>query len=77
MKKSQKPRARKGSVRVTQRDGMLVLRWTHHRRAYQLALGLADSPLNRHAAQGRAAAIEADIRLDRFDPFPRQVSPRA
>lgn len=60
-------RAKKGSVSVIERRGMLSLRWRFGGQRHSIALGLPDTPANHSAALGRAAEIEADIRLDRFD----------
>ena len=63
-----KPRRNKrGSVSVSTRNEMLRLRWTHQGRPFQLALGLPDSPINRHRAEILAAEIAADIAREQFD----------
>jgi integrase len=60
-------KARKGTVSVASQDGMLRLRWRHLSKPYTLALALADTPLHRRIAQGKASEIQADIAFDRFD----------
>ena len=67
-RKRKKSRAKKGTVSVTSRNGMLRLRWTHQGNAYNLSLKMTDTPLNRHLAQGKASEIQADIAYGRFDP---------
>jgi integrase len=62
-----KPRHKKGTVAVAERNGMLRLRWRYLSKPYQIALGMPDTPLNRHLAQGKASEIQADIAYDRFD----------
>jgi integrase len=60
-------RAKRGTVAVSSRNGMLRLRWRYQGQQYQLALGMADTPENRHVAQGKASEIQADIVYERFD----------
>ncbi|MBC7515536.1 MAG: tyrosine-type recombinase/integrase [Alkalinema sp. FL-bin-369] len=62
------PRAKKGTVSVASQDKMLRLRWRHLGTSHTLPLGLADTPLHRRIAQGKASEIQADIAFDRFDP---------
>lgn len=62
-----KPRNKKGTVVVTARNGMLRLRWRHLGQPYEMALGMPDTPLSRHLAQGKASEIQADIAYGRFD----------
>lgn len=76
-KSKTKYRNRKGSVSITSRSGMLRLRWTYQGQSYQMALGMSDSPLNRHLAQGKAAEIQADIVYGRFDPSLDKYRPQA
>jgi integrase len=68
MAKRKQPRSKKGSVSVTIRNGMLLLRWRHLNKRPQLSLGLADNPLNQHKARGIAARIEADLLTGHYDP---------
>ncbi|MBT9314402.1 tyrosine-type recombinase/integrase [Leptothoe spongobia] len=49
------------------RNGMLRLRWTYQGRGYSLAVGLPDIPINRAAAEAKAAQIQIDIALEKFD----------
>ncbi|MFG6101647.1 tyrosine-type recombinase/integrase [Leptothoe sp. EHU-05/26/07-4] len=60
-------RHKKGSVSVHNRNGMLRLRWTYQSRGYSLAVGLPDTPINRAAAEAKAAKIQIDIALEQFD----------
>lgn len=62
-----KTRAKKGEISISTRNSMLVLRWTYERRRYQLSLGIPNSPANKQAARAKAAEIELDIALQRFD----------
>lgn len=62
-----KPRNKKGTVAVSARNGMLRLRWRYQGQPYEMALGMPDTPLNRHLTQGKASQIQADIAYDRFD----------
>ena len=64
---AKKTRNKKGTVAVNQRKGMLRLRWRHQGHPYEMALGMSDTPLNRHLAQGKASEIQADIAYGRFD----------
>ncbi|PZO55452.1 MAG: hypothetical protein DCF15_10405 [Phormidesmis priestleyi] len=67
MAKQKHRRNKKGSVSVDARAGMLRLRWRYLSAPKQLSLGLADTPLNRHRAQGMAAQIEADMVSGHYD----------
>lgn len=69
-------RAKKGSVSVGTRNGMLRLRWTHQGQPYQLALGLPDSPLNYQRAVALAATIQGDIAREQFDPTLARYRPQ-
>ena len=72
-----KPRRNKrGSVSVSTRNDMLRLRWTHQGRPFQLALGLPDSPINRHRAEILATEIAADIAREQFDPTLAKYKPQ-
>lgn len=62
-----KPRNQKGTVAVENRNGMLGLRWRHLGKPYRMALGIPETLLNRHIAQGKASEIQADIAYGRFD----------
>jgi integrase len=62
------PKAPKGTVSVASQSGMLRLRWRVNGKPYSLPLGLADNPFHRRIAKGRAAQIQSDIALERFDP---------
>ncbi len=61
-------KAPKGTVSIASQAGMLRLRWRINGQPYTLPLGLADNPLHRRIAKGKAAQIQADIALERFDP---------
>lgn len=61
-------RNKPGTVAIHARNGMLRLRWRHQGKEYQLSLGKADTPLNRHTAQKTAAQIAIDIAAGHFDP---------
>ena len=65
-------RSPKNSVQIVDQGGMLRLRWTYQKKRFVISLGLANTPLNYNVAQGKASAIESDIRLDRFDPTLRK-----
>lgn len=60
-------RAKKGSVKVENLRGMLRLVWSRQGRRYYLSLGLRDTPVNRSAAEFKAAIIERDIAAENFD----------
>ncbi len=62
-----KARNKKGTVGIHARNGMLELRWTYQRRQRRKALGLADTPTNRHIAKAKTLLMEADMAYDRFD----------
>lgn len=57
----------KGTVSVVTQDNMLRLRWRIDGKRYVLPLGLADTPLHRRIALGKAAEIQADVAFERFD----------
>lgn len=61
-------RAPKGSVKTEVDKGWLRLRWSWQGRRFVLALGLPDDPVNRTIAERKAKLIEADIKLEQFDP---------
>lgn len=63
-----KPRAKRGTVALTSRAGMLRLRFRYGGDRYELTLGLPDSPLHRTVGQGIANQISSDIAFQRFDP---------
>jgi integrase len=64
-KKTQK--SRKGEVAIVTQKDRLRLRWRWQGERYILILGLPDSPLNRNVAKAKAAEIERDIALEKFD----------
>lgn len=66
-RKRKRQQNKKGSIAIGTLNGMLRLRWTYQGAPYTLALGLPDSPINRHAAQAKAAEIQADIAMQQFD----------
>lgn len=68
-------RQRKGTVKIEERNGWLSLRWSYGKR-YTLALGLADSEINRLVAQGRANQIQTDIATGNFDPSLERYRPQ-
>ena len=67
MAKRKQKRSQKGSVNVAARNGILRLRWTYLGKRKELSLGLADNPLHRHLAEGRAAQMKADIVSGEYD----------
>lgn len=73
-------RAKKGTVVVSARRGMLHLRLPRHlfdgEQKY-LYLGLPDTPINRQAAEAKALAISSDIAFDRFDSTLERYRPSA
>lgn len=71
------PRSPKGTVSVVSQDGMLRLSWSHHSKRYRLTLGLSDTRFHRQIAAGRAAEIEADLALGRFDDTLARYRPQA
>ena len=82
MAKRNRQRNRKGTITVTSRNGILRLRWTHQGTRKELSLGLTDTPLHRHMAEGRAAQLKADIvsgeydeTLDRYRLIPSESAP--
>jgi len=71
-------RRSKGSVGVESNNGRLRLRLPRQVYGGQqkfLYLGLADSKDNRRLAQAKAAQIESDIVLERFDPTLHKYKP--
>jgi integrase len=71
------PKARKGTVSVASQDGMLRLRWRHLSKPYTLSLALADTPLHRRIAQGKASEIQARSSSRRSDlVFPSPTGKR-
>ncbi|MGD1907908.1 MAG: tyrosine-type recombinase/integrase [Leptolyngbyaceae cyanobacterium] len=60
-------KAKRGTVSISSRSGMLRLRWRYQGQQYQMALGMSDTAEHRHAAQGKASEIQADIIYGRFD----------
>lgn len=73
---SKKTRTPRGSVAIANQEGMLRLRWRINGQRYQMALGLPDSPLNRNFARAKAAEIEGDIAMMRFDPTLAKYKPQ-
>lgn len=65
---SEMGRSSKGTVKVESDKGWLRLRWSWSGKRYVLSLGLSDDPINRSIAQRKAEIIQADIRLEQFDP---------
>lgn len=61
-------RAKKGAVNVEADRGWLRLRWSWQGKRFVLSLGLPDEPTNRTIAERKARLIEADIKLEQFDP---------
>jgi integrase len=68
MPKRKKSRAKKGTIAIHERNGMLRLRWRYQGQEKHLALGVPDTPMSRHIAQLKANEIEADILKGEFDP---------
>ncbi|MGB3312582.1 MAG: tyrosine-type recombinase/integrase [Nodosilinea sp.] len=67
----------RGAVHIVTRGRMLYLRWTYQGELYRHSTGLPDTPFNRNAAQGKAAQIERDIALERFDATLESYWPKA
>lgn len=61
-------RSSKGTVKVESDKGWLRLRWSWGGARHVLSMGLQDDPINRSIAQRKAEIIQADIRLEQFDP---------
>lgn len=61
-------RNRKGTVAVQNFKGVLRLVWSFQGKQHYLYCGLADTPLNRIVAEGRAKIIEGDLVTGNFDP---------
>lgn len=61
-------RNKKGTVAVQSFKGVLRLVWTYQGKQHYLYCGLADTPLNRIVAEGRAKLIEGDLVTGNFDP---------
>lgn len=61
------PRAPKGTIKIDTDRGWLRLRWTYQKQRYSMALGLADTVVNKRLAQATADTIKADILADHFD----------
>ena len=55
---------------------MLRLRWSYRGQAYSYSMGLPDDPINRAAAEGKAAQIQKDIAFDEFDPTLEKYRPK-
>jgi integrase len=67
-RKKPQTRAKRGTVSIVNRDGMLYLRFKREGKDYRLAVHLADSPYNRLAAQKLATQIETEMAAGIFDP---------
>lgn len=63
-------------VNVQSDRGALRLRWIFEGKRYSLSLGLPDSPLGRAIAKQRAAIIEQDIYIGKFDKTLLQYRPK-
>lgn len=61
-------RNRKGTVAVQSFKGVLRLVWSFQGKQQYLYCGLADTPLNRIVAEGKAKVIQADLATGNFDP---------
>lgn len=68
-------KSRKGSVAVQEFRGVLRLMWSYGGKRYCLYCGLADTPLNRIVAEGRAKTIEGDLATGNFDPTLAKYKP--
>ncbi|MFB2970426.1 tyrosine-type recombinase/integrase [Aerosakkonema sp. BLCC-F183] len=68
-------RNRKGTVAVQSFKGVLRLVWTYQGKQHYLYCGLADTPLNRIVAEGKAKAIEGDLATGNFDPTLAKYKP--
>jgi hypothetical protein len=70
-------KARKGSVQIKVSNGRLQLVFSYVGKRHYLSTGLADSKLNRKAAEARAKLIEADIAYDRLDMTLARYKPQS
>ena len=61
-------RNRKGTVVIQSFKGVLRLVWSYQGKQLFLYCGLADTPLNRIVAEGKAKIIEGDLATGNFDP---------
>ncbi|XWK89484.1 MAG: tyrosine-type recombinase/integrase [Phormidium sp.] len=68
-------RTRKGNVAVQNFKGVLRLVWSYAGKRYYLYCGLADTPLNRIVAEGKAKVIEGDLATGNFDPSLAKYKP--
>lgn len=70
--------AKRGTVKVMERNGYLSLRWSVRSRRYTMALGNARATdLNRRMATRMAARIEDDIATGNFDPSLAKYKPKS
>lgn len=68
-------RNRKGTVTVQSFKGVLRLVWSYGGKQHYLYCGLADTPLNRIVAEGKAKVIEGDLATGNFDPSLAKYKP--
>lgn len=68
-------RNRKGTVAVHSLKGVLRLAWSYLGKRFYLYCGLADTPLNRIVAEGKAKIIEGDLATGNFDPSLAKYKP--
>jgi integrase len=68
-------RLRKGTVAVHSFKGVLRLIWSYLGKRYCLYCGLADTPLNRIVAEGKAKVREGDFATGNFDPTLAKYKP--
>jgi len=68
-------RNRKGTVAVQNFKDVLRLVWSYNGKRYYLYCGLADTPLNRIVAEGKAKLIEGDLATGNFDPSLSKYKP--
>jgi hypothetical protein len=64
---SKRTKASAGTVTVLAEDNRLRLRWSVGGKRFNIATGLADTPINRRAAEAKARQIELDILAGHFD----------
>lgn len=75
--KASKHKASKGTVQIKNSNGRLQLVFTFGEKRHYLSTGLADTPINRKAAERTAKQIEMDIPSGNFDITLRKYKPQA
>jgi hypothetical protein len=69
------PRAKKGTVQIKVSNDRLQLVFSRQGQRYYLSTGLAESPVNRKAAERKAKQIELDLVSGNFDPSLNKYKP--